>query len=73
MLRKESLTYGCKGSVGRGDEGQLRGVNPGLLEVDTQSHVLQCTEYGDLRVDKDLKKDEDMKYFSQLIKRRMKE
>ena len=35
-----------------------------MLELDTQSNVLQCIEYEDLRGDKDLEKDEDMiKYF----------
>jgi hypothetical protein len=44
------------------------------LEVDTQAHVLLCTEYGDLRDNKDLRKDEDMiTYFRQVLKRRMKE
>ena len=45
-----------------------------MLEVDTQSHVLQCMEYKDLRGDMDLEKDEDMvKYFREVLKRRMKE
>ena len=45
-----------------------------MLEVDTQSHVLHCIEYEDLRGDMDLEKDEDMvKYFREVLKRRMKE
>ena len=45
-----------------------------MLEVDTQSHVFQCMEYEDLRGDMDLEKDEDMvKYFREVLKRRMKE
>ena len=45
-----------------------------MMEVDTQSHMLLCNEYGDLREDKDLSKDMDLvAYFRQVIKRRMKE
>ena len=55
----------------RGNDMRCQGF---MLEVDTQSLVLQCIEYEDLRGDKDLEKDEDMiKYFRQVIKRRMKE
>ena len=32
-----------------------------MVEVDMQSHVLQCKAYDDLRVDMDLMKDEDTK------------
>jgi hypothetical protein len=45
-----------------------------MLLVDTQSHVLHCTEYKDLRGDMDLEKDEDMvKYFREGFKRKMKD
>ena len=44
------------------------------MEVDTQSHVLVCEAYRDLREDKVLCSDEGMiEYFRQVIKRRMKE
>ena len=45
----------------RGEDMRCQGC---MLEVDMQSHVLQCMEYEDQRGDMDLKKDEDMiKYF----------
>ena len=44
------------------------------MELDTQSHVLSCEAYRDLREDKVLSSDEGMiEYFRQVINRRMKE
>ena len=44
------------------------------MDIDTQSHVLVCNAYSDLRVDQDLSKDDAMiEYFRKVLKRRMKE
>ena len=44
------------------------------LAIDTQSHVLVCNEYGDLRVDQDLSNDDAMiAYYRKVLKRRMEE
>ena len=43
-------------------------------DIDTQSHVLVCNTYSDLRVDRDLSDEDDMiGYFRKVLKRRMKE
>ena len=43
-------------------------------QVDTQSHVLTCGSYEDLRYNKDLSRDEDLVlFFKHVVKRRMKE
>ena len=43
-------------------------------DIDTQSHVLVCNTYSDLRVDMDLSDEDDMiGYFRKVLKRRMKE
>ena len=42
-------------------------------DVESQSHVLQCTAYEDLREGRDLDKDRDMiAYFREVLKRRLK-
>ena len=42
-----------------------------MLEVNMQSHALQCSKYQDLRVDMVLEKDGDMiRYFRKVLKRR---
>ena len=43
-------------------------------DIDTQSHVLVCNTYSDLRVNMDLSDEDDMiGYFRKVLKRRMKE
>ena len=55
----------------KGKDMQCEGCS---MEVDTQSHVLVCEAYKDLREDKVLSSDEGViNYFRQVIKRRMKE
>ena len=71
---RTQLVEGIKGNYKNLHKGKDMRCQGCMLEVDTQSHVLQCIEYEDLRRDKNLEKDEDMiKYFRQVIKRRMKE
>ena len=71
---RTQLVEGIKGNfknLYRGNDLRCQGCRQ---EVDTQSHVLQCMEYEDLREDMDMKKDDDMiKYFRKVLKRRMKE
>ena len=71
---RTQLVEGIKGNyknLHRGKDMRCQGC---MLEVDTQSHVLHCIEYEDLRGDMDMEKDEDMvKYFREVLKRRMKE
>ena len=39
---------------------------------DTQTHIMICPGYADLRLDKNLEEDKDLvKYFSQVIKKRL--
>ena len=39
---------------------------------DTQTHIMICPLYADLRMDKNLEEDKDLvKYFSQVIKKRL--
>ena len=67
------LVEGIKGNfknLHRGKDMRCQGC---MLEVDLQSHVLQCREYEDLRVDMDMEKDGDIiRYFRKVLKRRMK-
>ena len=71
---RTQLVEGIKGNfknLYRGNDLRCQGCRQ---EVDTQSHVLQCMEYEDLREDMDMKKDDDMiKYFRKVLNRRMKE
>ena len=71
---RTQLVEGIKGNYKNLHKGKDMRCQGCMLEVDTQSHVLQCMEYEDLRGDMDLEKDEDMvKYFREVLKRRMKE
>ena len=71
---RTQLVEGIKGNYKNLHKGKDMRCQGCMLEVDTQSHVSQCIEYKDLSGDMDLEKDEDMvKYFREVLNRRMKE
>ena len=57
---RTQLVEGTKGSYKNSHRGKEMRCHGCRLLGDTQSHVLQCIEYGDLKGDMDLKKDKDM-------------
>ena len=60
-----SNLWACVGCESVSQSGKI------VRNMDSQSHILSCPGYADLRLDKDLSLDKDLvEYFSLVIKRR---
>ena len=58
--------------TGCGDDGSDKADGQVGGRRDTQTHIMICPGYADMRIDKNLEDDKDLvRYFSQVIKKRM--